>query len=127
MRIDAVPLYVNCSIANWRAGAGLWKDSGMATWLKRGAGAEVKAEMDRKVRDTVEALLADIEARGDTVEAVARDLDRQFPGIRFRMIDEQDRIRPHVKIFLNGIQVWELRERVEPSDELAIVQAFSGG
>jgi len=34
-------------------------------YLKRGAAAEAKAEADRKVRDIVEAALADIEQRGD--------------------------------------------------------------
>ena len=33
----------------------------MARWLKRGADAESKAASDRKVRDTVEGILGDIE------------------------------------------------------------------
>lgn len=37
----------------------------MAMWLKRGATAEAKADANRKVRDIVEAALADIDARGD--------------------------------------------------------------
>jgi sulfopropanediol 3-dehydrogenase len=49
----------------------------MAQWLKRGAAAEAKAEADRKVRDVVEAILADIEARGD---AAVRDLSIKFDG-----------------------------------------------
>lgn len=49
----------------------------MATWLKRGATAEAKADADRKVRDIVEAALADIEKRGD--EAV-RDMSIKFDG-----------------------------------------------
>ncbi|MEM7704186.1 MAG: histidinol dehydrogenase [Pseudomonadota bacterium] len=49
----------------------------MATWLKRGASAEVKADADRQVRDIVEATLADIEKRGD--EAV-RELSNKFDG-----------------------------------------------
>ncbi|MEM6936453.1 MAG: histidinol dehydrogenase, partial [Pseudomonadota bacterium] len=49
----------------------------MATWLKRGASAEVKADTDRQVRDIVEATLADIEKRGD--EAV-RELSNKFDG-----------------------------------------------
>ena len=36
------------------------------------------------------------------------DLDRQYPGIRFRMIDEQERMRPHVRFFVNGEQVFDL-------------------
>jgi sulfopropanediol 3-dehydrogenase len=47
----------------------------MAEWLKRGATAEAKADTDRKVRDSVEAILADIEKRGD--DAV-RDLSIKF-------------------------------------------------
>lgn len=49
----------------------------MAQYLKRGAVAAVKAEADRKVRETVEATLADIEARGD---AAIRDLSIRFDG-----------------------------------------------
>ena len=68
-----------------------------------------------------------VEATGKTVEEVTRDLDRQFPGLRFRIIDEQDNVRPHVKIFVNGHQIFELSTAVSPSDTVAIVQAFSGG
>ena len=49
----------------------------MADWLKRGATTEVRAESDRKVRDVVEATLADIEARGD---AAVRELSIRFDG-----------------------------------------------
>src|SRR5665213_1915238 len=49
----------------------------MAQWLKRGAAAEAKAETDREVRDVVEAILADVEARGD---AAVRDLSIEFDG-----------------------------------------------
>ena len=49
----------------------------MAEWLKRGATAETKADSDRKVRDTVEGILADIQARGD--DAV-RELSIKFDG-----------------------------------------------
>jgi sulfur-carrier protein len=68
-----------------------------------------------------------VEANGTTVEEVARDLDRQYPGIRFRMIDEQDRIRPHIKIFVNQDQIFELKSRVTSSDSITIIQSFSGG
>ncbi|MFM6853796.1 MAG: histidinol dehydrogenase, partial [Sphingopyxis sp.] len=47
----------------------------VAEWLKRGATAQAKADTDRKVRDTVEGILADIEARGD---AAVRDLSIKF-------------------------------------------------
>jgi sulfopropanediol 3-dehydrogenase len=47
----------------------------MASWLKRGADAEAKAVTDREVRDTVEAILADISVRGD---AAVRELSVRF-------------------------------------------------
>jgi len=47
----------------------------MAEYLKRGATAEAKADSDRKVRDSVEQILADIAARGD---AAVRDLSIRF-------------------------------------------------
>jgi molybdopterin converting factor small subunit len=68
-----------------------------------------------------------VEASGTTLEDVTRDLDRQFPGIRFRVIDEQDQIRPHVKFFVNTEQAFDLATPVRASDQITIVQAFSGG
>ena len=51
---------------------------------------------------------SEAEASGATLAALLADLDRQYAGIRFRMIDEQDRIRRHIRIFVNGEQVREL-------------------
>ena len=67
------------------------------------------------------------EARGATLAAMLLDLDRQYSGIRFRMIDEQDRIRRHIRIFVNGDQARDLSQPLKPTDEVIIVQALSGG
>ena len=67
------------------------------------------------------------EAHGATLGAALADLDRQYAGIRFRMVDEQDRIRRHIRVFVNGAQVRELSQPLEAGDELVIVQALSGG
>jgi molybdopterin converting factor small subunit len=67
------------------------------------------------------------QARGATLGAVLADLDGQYPGIRFRMVDEQERIRRHIRIFVNGTQVHDLARPVRASDEVVIVQALSGG
>ena len=69
----------------------------------------------------------EIEAAGATLAAVLADLDRRYPGIRFRVVDEQDRLRPHVRFFVNGEQVFDLGRPLAPSDEIQIVQALSGG
>ncbi|MDZ7652904.1 MAG: MoaD/ThiS family protein [Burkholderiaceae bacterium] len=68
-----------------------------------------------------------VQAHGDTIGAVLVDLDRQYPGIRFRMIDEQDRMRSHVRFFVNERQTFDLAQPLVATDELLIVQALSGG
>jgi molybdopterin synthase sulfur carrier subunit len=70
---------------------------------------------------------SEAEANGATLAAVLADLDRRYEGIRFRMIDEQDRIRPHIRIFVNGRQVRDLSQALGAGDEIVIVQALSGG
>ena len=70
---------------------------------------------------------ASVEAEGRTLEEVTRSLDRSFPGLRYRIVDEQERIRPHIKFFVNGVQTFDLGTPISPSDEVAIIQAFSGG
>ncbi|MFO1426265.1 MAG: hypothetical protein U1F11_04700 [Steroidobacteraceae bacterium] len=50
----------------------------------------------------------EIDAHGATLGALLTDLDSRFPGIRFRMIDEQERIRPHIRVFVNGSQASDL-------------------
>lgn len=70
---------------------------------------------------------ATVDASGATVDEVLHDLDRQFPGIRFRAIDEQNRLRPHMKIFVNQDMVRDLSAPVSDDDELTLMQALSGG
>ena len=67
------------------------------------------------------------EAKGATLAALLTDLERQYPGIRFRMIDEQERMRRHVRFFVNGAPTFDLGLPLQASDELCIVQALSGG
>ena len=67
------------------------------------------------------------EARGATLGAALSDLERQYPGIRFRVVDEQDRIRRHIRIFVNGTQARDMSQALNGSDEVIIVQALSGG
>ena len=67
------------------------------------------------------------EAEGATLAEALRDLDRRHPGIRFRIVDEQDAIRPHIKIFVNRVQAASLAQPLRAGDELLIVAALSGG
>jgi molybdopterin synthase sulfur carrier subunit len=70
---------------------------------------------------------AKVQADGTTLAALLADLDCRYPGIRFRMVDEQDRIRRHMRVFVNGDQVFDLSWALDPADEVVIVQALTGG
>ena len=68
-----------------------------------------------------------VEADGASLSLLLDDLDRRYPGLRFRIVDEQDRMRRHVKFFVNREQVGRLDVPLEPSDVVHILQALSGG
>ena len=67
-------------------------------------------------------------AAGATLAEVLADLDRQFPGIRFRIIDEHQRVRRHIKMFVNRDQADDnLATPLKDGDEIMIVAALTGG
>ncbi len=68
-----------------------------------------------------------VTADGGTLAEVLADLDTNYPGIRFRMIDEQDRIREHIRIFVAGENAASLDVPVPRGVEVQIVGALSGG
>ena len=68
-----------------------------------------------------------VEATGGTVAAVLDDLDRRYPGLKFRVVDEQDRIRRHMRIFIGDSEAKQVNVPVSPSSELLIFGALSGG
>lgn len=68
-----------------------------------------------------------VPAQGATVAEVLADLDRRHPGLRFRLIDEQDRVRRHVKVYVNLTPVEDLSTTVASDDELHVFGALSGG
>jgi len=69
----------------------------------------------------------EVKATGATLGEVLADLERRYPGLRFRVIDEQERMRPHIRFFVNGEQVFDLTRSLRPADSVQIVQALSGG
>lgn len=66
-------------------------------------------------------------AAGATLAEVFADLDRQFPGLRFRVVDEQGQLRPHMRLFVGGADRRALAYRLGDADEVVIVLALSGG
>lgn len=69
----------------------------------------------------------EVEAEGATLDALFADLDRRHPGLRFRVVDEQGAIRPHIKVFVNRAQARSLEASLAPGDEVLVVAALSGG
>lgn len=68
-----------------------------------------------------------VQADGDTLSALFADLDRRYPGLRFRVVDERDRLRPNMRVFVNGLDVRRLEHALQPGDDVALVLALSGG
>ena len=69
----------------------------------------------------------EVEATGASLDALLEDMDARFPGIRFRIVDEQDQLRKHMRFFVNGEVVKALEHPIKAGDEVCIVQALSGG
>jgi len=58
---------------------------------------------------------------------VIAEIERRYPGFRFRIIDEQGRIRPHIKIFVGVDLARDLCATLPKSKDVMIVGALSGG
>ena len=69
----------------------------------------------------------EVEATGATLNALFDDLNGRYPGLRFRVVDEQAQLRPNMRIFVNGRGVRDLGCALAPDDFVALVLALSGG
>ena len=70
---------------------------------------------------------ASVEIQAETLDALLQNLNQKYPGIRFRIVDEQERIRTHIKIFVNREQAQSLGIPLQKNDEVLILCALSGG
>lgn len=68
-----------------------------------------------------------VEAEGTTIAELLDDLDRRHPGLRFRVVDEQGRLRAHMRIFVNRSIASGLDQSIDADDEVVLMQALSGG
>ncbi len=68
-----------------------------------------------------------VQAHGATLGALFDDLERQFPGFAFRVVDERRQLRPNMRVFVSGLGVRDLAHPLKPDDEVAVVLALSGG
>jgi molybdopterin synthase sulfur carrier subunit len=70
---------------------------------------------------------AAVAAAGGTVEEVLASLEQRYAGIRFRIVDEQGRIRPHIRMYINTAEVGALSQPVAAADTVHVICALSGG
>ncbi len=70
---------------------------------------------------------ASVTAQGDSVAELLDGLERRFPGMRFRMIDEQDGIRPHIRLYAGTREIRAILEPMGAETTLHIICALSGG
>ena len=68
-----------------------------------------------------------VQAHGDTLAALFDDLERRYPGLRFRVIDKQGQLRPLTNRRILGRSVRDLGSALQPDDFVAVVLALSGG
>jgi molybdopterin synthase sulfur carrier subunit len=73
---------------------------------------------------------AEVPAKGETVDDVMQDLERQFPGLRERLVDEKGELRRFINLYVNEEDVRFLQGRttaLKDGDTIAIVPAIAGG
>lgn len=86
--------------------------------------SRVRVRLPTHLRDYT-AGAAEVEAEGDTLGQVLASVEARHPGFLVRIVDEQDRIRPHIKCFVGVEQAAGLDA---PADgDVQIVAALSGG
>lgn len=67
---------------------------------------------------------------GITLAEVVADLDRQYPGVRRYLLDDQGALRAHVNLFIGDAWIEDrqaLSDRVADGDSVYVMQALSGG
>jgi len=73
---------------------------------------------------------AEIQAKGDTIDSLVSDLDRQYPGLRDRLLDESGELRRFINIYVNQEDIRFLQAKktgLKDGDEVSIVPAIAGG
>ena len=78
--------------------------------------------------DEVDVMLPELSpTEAPPLRAIVAALDSSFPGLRFRMVDEQGKLRPHIAVFVGPKAVRDLGTPVPPGTDVMIVAALSGG
>ena len=68
-----------------------------------------------------------VPADGATLEEVLESLEGRFTGIRFRVVDEQRQIRPHIRFYINAREAKVISEPVGAGATVHVICALTGG
>jgi molybdopterin synthase sulfur carrier subunit len=73
---------------------------------------------------------AEVQVTADTVADLINDMERQYPGMRDRLVEETGEIRRFINIYVNQEDIRFLQGEKTPlkqGDEVSIVPAIAGG
>ena len=71
-----------------------------------------------------------VDGQGDTIRDILDNLEKNYPGLKERVCDEQGSVRRFVNIFVNDEDIRFLQDTataVKAGDEVSIVPAIAGG
>lgn len=68
-----------------------------------------------------------VQARGATLREMLDAVERDAPGFKFRIVNEQGNLREHIQLFINQSVAPNLDVNIQPNDEVRIILAISGG
>ena len=72
----------------------------------------------------------EVEADAANIKELVTDLERQFPGIRSRLLDESGKIRRFINFYVNDEDIRFLKQDETPlldGNEVSIIPAIAGG
>jgi sulfur-carrier protein len=72
----------------------------------------------------------EVSATGATVGEVLRNLEKSFPGIGARLMDDKGALRRYVNVFHNDEDIRFLKQLETPvadADKISIIPAIAGG
>jgi molybdopterin synthase sulfur carrier subunit len=73
---------------------------------------------------------SEVVAKGKDVAELIEDLERQFPGLRERLVEESGELRRFINVYVNQEDVRFLsggETALKDGDEVSIVPAIAGG
>ena len=73
---------------------------------------------------------SEVQGTADTVDALIEDLEKQYPGLRERLVDENGDVRRFINLYINEEDIRFLQGAktvLKTGDQVSIVPAIAGG